>query len=78
MMPATFTPHKDAHYLLIATEGAAPSDPNESLMKSLLRAPERQCAVGVFEIDNEGQPVSPVKVTALRPRQTGLACIKFR
>lgn len=27
MMPASFTPEKDAHYLLIAAEGAKPSDP---------------------------------------------------
>lgn len=78
MMPATFTPQKDAHYLLIAEEGAKPSDPSSSFVGLLMHAPQRQCAVGVFELDGEGQPLKPVKVTAVRPRQTGLTCIKFR
>jgi hypothetical protein len=78
MMPAIFTPQKDAHYLLVAAEGARPSDPNTSFLASLTHAPQRQCAVGVFELDSEGHPAKPVKVTAVRPRQTGLTCIKFR
>lgn len=78
MLTATFTPRSGAHYRLIAGEGPKPSDPNASFFQSLGDANLRQCVVGVVEIDGDGQPIGPVKLKALKPRQTGLTCIKFR
>lgn len=78
MMPATFTPKKDTRYRLIAAEGPRLPAADESFFQTLWHVHERQCRVGVAEVDTDGKPLKPVKVTELRPRQTGVACIRFR
>lgn len=78
MLPATFTPQKDARYRLIAVEGHKPSDPGVPFLQSMMHIHDRQCVVSVVEMDADGQSVKPVKLKGLRPQQTGFTCIKFR
>lgn len=78
MMPVRFTPQKDAKYRLIAAEGPSVTDADASFFETLRHVHERQCVVGVMEVDTDDKPLKPVKVTELRPRQAGLTCIKFR
>ncbi|WP_144157889.1 hypothetical protein [Paraburkholderia sp. BCC1885] len=78
LLTAAFSPKKDAHYWLIATEGRKPLDPDASFLSSLMHVRDRECDVGVAELDNEGHPLTPVRLTQLKPRQTGLTCIRFQ
>ena len=78
MMPASFTPQKDARYRLIARDGHKPADPDVPFFQSMMHIHDRECVVSVVEVDGDGQPVRPVKIKGLRPQQTALTCIKFR
>jgi hypothetical protein len=78
LMPVRFTPQKDVKYRVIAAEGPQPLDADASFLQTLWHVHDRQCVVGAMEVDADGKPVKPIKVTELRPHQAGLACIRFR
>jgi len=78
MMPVRFTPQKGMKYRLIAAEGPKLPDADASFFEILREVHQRQCVVGVMEVDADDKPVKPVKVTALRPHQAGITCIRFR
>jgi hypothetical protein len=78
MMQAKFTPRKDTHYLMVAQEGLAPSDPNRSWLSAFAHAGDYQCIMAAIEVDNDGHPLTPVKLRKVSPRQKGLTCIKLR
>lgn len=78
MMPVRFTPQKGAKYRLMAAEGPKLPDADESFFQTLRQVHERQCVVGVMKVDADDKPLEPIKVTALRPHQAGITCIRFR
>lgn len=78
MLPASFTPQKGGRYRLVAWEGHKPIDPSMQFFQSMMHVHDRKCVVGVAEVSPEGEPVKPVKVMELHPKQTGFTCIKFR
>ncbi|WP_321784005.1 hypothetical protein [Paraburkholderia sp. J94] len=78
MMQAKFTPRQGTHYLMVAQEGRAPSDPNRSWLSALGHVNDYQCIMAAIEVDNDGHPATPVKLRKVSPRQKGLTCIKLR
>lgn len=61
MMPATFTPQKDAHYLLIAEEGAKPSDPTSSFVGLLVHTPSGNAPLASSNLITKGNRLSPLR-----------------
>ena len=72
-----FVPRQDARYRIVTAEGAAPGSPDASLWKTLTQLNMRQCVVALNDVSAGEDASEPIKPTELRPKQTGLTCIKF-
>jgi hypothetical protein len=77
VITAAFTPREGAHYWLNAVEGPVESPANETFFQAIVRGKRRQCVVGVTEMDDATQQLTPVRLTKVSPHQKSLACIKL-
>jgi hypothetical protein len=77
LLTAAFTPRAGAHYWLTAVEGPVPDKPDATFFQAFIHAKDRQCVMGVTEMDEATQQLTPVQLRKVLPHQKSLTCIKL-
>jgi hypothetical protein len=77
LLTAAFTPREGARYWLSAVEGPVPDKPNKTSFQLLALGKQRQCLMGVTEMDDATQVLKPVQLEKLMPRISSFGCMKL-